>query len=409
MQRVRTSLPYFAQFGWTPVVVAVDERYTDSTKDNLLMQSLPPDVEIHRVKALNQNITSKFGLGSLALRSMPYYLKKVNQLLKREHFDLIYFSTTQFMICALGAYWNKRFGVPYVIDMQDPWFTGRSEQRSAGQQQSKYHLAYTLHRWLEPVAMKRCGGLIGVSQSYIEALKHRYPAIKNIPSAIITFGAFAPDNDIANAHYNNFGTLLKPGFTNIVYIGRGGNDMHKALEPVFKALQTGMGKQPELFCKLKLYFIGTSYAPAGTGTPTILPLARKFGIEDQVVEITNRMPYYQTLVTMQQADALLIPGSDDPRYTASKIYPYLITQKPLIAVFNSASNSVTALRDSVENGNIFTFEEDTADIVQPIAHLLAIWASGQLTPVNLLPGFDNYSAKNLTSKQAELFERVSRH
>jgi hypothetical protein len=121
MQRVRTSLPYFNEFGWDATIVAVDEKYADVVKDDLLVQSLPADIKIHKVNALGKKLTSKFGLGSLALRSLWYYRQTVNEILKKEKFDLVYFSTTQFPVCILGAYWKKRFGVPYVIDMQDPW------------------------------------------------------------------------------------------------------------------------------------------------------------------------------------------------------------------------------------------------------------------------------------------------
>src|ERR1700744_3973977 len=123
MQRVRTSLPYFKEFGWDATVVTVDEKYSDMTKDDLLLLSIPEVIKLYKVRSLNKKLTSKIGLGSLALRSPWFYRQQVNALLRKGKYDLIYFSTTQFMICALGAYWKKRFGIPYVIDMQDPWYS----------------------------------------------------------------------------------------------------------------------------------------------------------------------------------------------------------------------------------------------------------------------------------------------
>ncbi|MDB5117663.1 MAG: hypothetical protein JWQ79_3155 [Mucilaginibacter sp.] len=129
-----------------------------------------------------------------------------------------------------------------------------------------------------------------------------------------------------------FMNLLEPGFKNVVYAGRGGMDMHAAIVPVFKAFKQGLIEQPEAFGQLKLYFIGTSYAPKGKGTPVILTLAKQFGIESNVIEITDRIGYYHTLNTLQRANALLITGSDDPAYNPSKIFPYLLAKKPLLAV-----------------------------------------------------------------------------
>lgn len=117
MQRVRTSLPYFEKYGWIPEIVCVDGKYTDMSKDPLLLESIPKRIKIHKVKAFSKKNTSKFGLGSLALRSLWFYKSNVNRLLQSEKFDLIYFSTTQFPVCILGNYWKKKFNIPYVIDI----------------------------------------------------------------------------------------------------------------------------------------------------------------------------------------------------------------------------------------------------------------------------------------------------
>ncbi|HEY9196635.1 MAG TPA: hypothetical protein VIM77_10230, partial [Mucilaginibacter sp.] len=314
MQRVRMSLPYFEANGWQAEVVVVDEQYTDANQDPLLLQSIPHSIKIHKVKALSKTLTSKLGLGSIALRSLWFYKKKVNSLLKTKKYDLIYFSTTQFPVCVLGAYWKKRFEVPYVIDMQDPWHSEYYQDKPKDQRPPKYWFSYRLNKYLEPIAIKNASGLISVSDSYINDLKGRYPVIKNIPSATITFGAFEPDVQIAQENASAFAPLLNTELTNIVYIGRGGQDMHKAIAPVFKALKARLQKSNNGFNKIHFYFIGTSYAPDGQGKPTILPLAEQYGLERQVTEITGRISYYHTLVTLQQADALFIPGSDDPKY-----------------------------------------------------------------------------------------------
>lgn len=345
MQRIRMSLPYFNMFGWEPEVVTVDDKYSDFEKDELLLQSIPVGTKVHKIKALNKKWTSKIGLGSIALRSMPYYRKKVNSLLKSGKYDLIYFSTTQFPVCILGAYWKRKFNMPYVIDMQDPWHSEYYRDKPKGQRPRKYWFSYLLNKSLEPIAIKNCDGLISVSKIYIDDLKERYPVIKNIPEATITFGSFKKDLEIAETNQQQFKPILSREFINIVYIGRGGLDMHKSITPLFVALKTGLDNEHVLFNRIRFFFIGTSYACEGKGTPTILPLAKQYGVEGNVTEITDRISFYHTLVTLKQADALFIPGSDDPKYTASKIYPYLLTYKPLLSIFNSKSGAVDVLNE----------------------------------------------------------------
>lgn len=405
MQRVRMSLPYFKDFGWDAEVVTVDAAYTDMGLDELLVESVPPDIKIHRVKALDKKWTSKFGLGGVAYRSLWFFKQKVNALLKANKFDLIYFSTTQFPVCILGAYWKKRFNVPYIIDMQDPWHSDYYKDKPKEQQPPKYWLSYRFNKYMEPIAMKKVDGLISVSESYIETLKARYPEIKNIPAETITFGAFEPDTELATRNQNRFDNLLNPGFKNIVYIGRGGMDMHTAITPVFEVLKKGLSDEPGFFNRLKFYFIGTSYAPAGKGTPTILPLATQFGIQDSVVEITSRIGYYHTLNTLSNADGLFVPGSDDPKYTASKIYPYLLTYKPLLAIFNSQSSAIKILKE---------FGADKAysyDVTPDIGLKIELFLKQVITNHNNKPYYyplaiEKYSARTMTKYQCDLFNKV---
>jgi len=405
MQRVRMSLGYFALFGWEATIVTVDEKYSDLPKDELLVQSIPPDIKIYKVKALNKSLTSKIGLGSIALRSHWFYKQEVNRILKNEKFDLVYFSTTQFPVCTLGTYWKKRFGIPYVIDMQDPWHSDYYLDKPKEQQPAKYWLSYRLNKYLEPIAMKQCDGLISVSESYIDDLKGRYPELKNKPAAVITFGSFEKDFEIAEANHEQFEPLLNPEFINIVYIGRGGADMHKALTPFFKALEEGLNTNPELFKKLKVYFIGTSYAATGKGLPTILPVAKQFGVEPNVVEITDRISFYHTLITLKQANGLFIPGSDDPKYTASKIYPYLLTHKPLLTIFNSKSGAVEVLSEFGVTDN-YTYDA-TENLSVKISSFLTRVIKGdiELQQYNK-SAEEKYSAKQMTERQCALFDKV---
>jgi hypothetical protein len=405
MQRIRMSLPYFANYGWDATIVTVDEKYSDLPKDQLLLESIPGNTKVYKVKALNKKWTSKVGLGSIALRSLWYYRQTVNHILKNEQFDLIYFSTTQFPVCILGAYWKKRFGVPYIIDMQDPWYSTHYDTKPKEQRPAKYKIAYSFHKYMEAIAMKRVDGLISVSENYIADLKDRYSQIKHIPTATITFGAFEPDLKIAANNSDKFEPLLDPATKNIVYIGRGGIDLHKAIAPVFKALAQGINEEPELFNRLKLYFIGTSYAPQGKEILTVMPLAKHYGLENKVIEIPGRISYYHTLLTLQQANALFIPGSDEPAYTASKIYPYLLTGKPLLAIFNSQSSSIKILQ---EYGAPNTYSYDTTtDLNLKVYILLKQVAQNFIdVPEYNIEASKKYAAQNTAIQQCAFFNRV---
>ena len=410
MQRVRMSLPYFKKFGWEAEVVCVDKKHSEMVKDSLFSESLPLNIKIHIVSAFSKKWTSKLGLGSLALRSILYYRKYVNDLISGKKYDLIYFSTTEFAICILGAYWKYKFGVPYVIDMQDPWHSDYYQDKPKDQRPPKYWFSYRLNKYLEPIAMKRVDGLISVSDDYIQNLQNRYDQIRKIPTSVITFGAFETDFEIAhkNKAILNSAFEKRKGLVHLVYVGRGGKDMQDAVRLLFTAFKKGLTDQPKEFKKIRFHFIGTSYAPSGSGTQTIFPLSLELGISEYVEEQTDRISFYQSIRTLMEADALFIPGSNDPQYTASKIYPYILAQKPLLAIFNRSSNAYTIIEEC--NGGKVIDIADTKIGVNNIYSFLLSLANNELKLCDTnWDRFQEFTAENMTRKQSELFYKVLSH
>lgn len=406
MQRIRISLPYFSAFGWEPTVVMVDPKYTDLPTDILLNEDIPANIKIHQVKALPKKWTSKVSLGSIALRALWFYRRKVNQLLKKEKFDLIYFSTTQFPVLILGAYWKKKFSIPYVVDMQDPWYSMYYEDKPKAERPAKYWFSSRLDKYLEPIAMNHVDGLISVSQAYLDTLNKRYPRLKSLPQQVITFGAYQKDFELVQKKQHKFELPFQKtdGLTHLAYVGRGGNDMKEALTLLFKGFKKGLADQYEHFSKLRFHFIGTSYATAGKGIQTIMPIADAMGISAYLEEQTDRISYFQGLFTLLNADGLIVIGSNDAQYTASKVYPYILAEKPLLAFFHPESSAAKIIKEC-EAGEVFSLKNEHLAI-DNISHELYLMLSGKKKITINWSVFEQYSAKNLTKKQCQLFNSV---
>ncbi len=407
MHRVRQSLPYYTELGWEPTVVCVNPTRVEAAQDELLLQSIPSQVRVIRVGAFSTRITRKFGLGSLGLRSLWFYWRRVNQLLQTEKFDLIFFSTTQFPVLVLGNYWRKRFGVPYVIDMQDPWHSDYYLNKPKAEQPPKYWFSYRLNKYLEPIAMRRVDAIIAVSVSYHQTLCQRYPQINPKRCYTITFGAFEKDFDLAQL-VETPKIPINANEKSIVYVGRGGYDMQKALSIVFKAFSLSLVREEKKFAPYKFFFLGTSYAPGELGEKTILPLAQELGIAEHVEEQPQRIPYFQALRLLQNADLLLITGSDDPQYTASKIYPYVLAKRPILAVFHEQS-SAAAILEQLNCGIVYTFATDS-DTTKAAEQFYTQWSqllNRALLSPNINQGaFAPHLARAKTQEQVAVFNQL---
>jgi hypothetical protein len=230
-----------------------------------------------------------------------------------------------------------------------------------------------------------------------------------LPSLVIPFPGDQRDLDRVKADGTRQDVFdPNDGFTHWVYIGRGGADMALAVRSLFHALQATLSSQPSTLNSslhaLRLHFIGTSYAAAGRGKKTIESLSAEFGLEQMVVEHTDRIPYSQTLRCLLDADALMVPGSDDPGYTASKIYPYLLAGKPLLTVFHQES-SVVRLVEEVGGavGVSFRTGESAAEISQRIRkQWLDSGAFAKAVPLDEM-AFGPHTAAAQTAQLAEFF------
>ncbi len=175
--RVRTTLPFFHEFGWQADVLAVDPECLAVPHDAWLLAGIPAEVSITRSSALSLKWSKIPGLGTLDFRAYTHVRKTGNRLLAENPYQLIYFSTTVFALTALGPYWKKRFGVPYVVDYQDPWFTDyyRKQRIRPPGGHLKYWVSDRIARWQEPRVIRDCTGLTAVSEEFPNELERALP------------------------------------------------------------------------------------------------------------------------------------------------------------------------------------------------------------------------------------------
>lgn len=410
-QRVRIALPYFEEFGWDVHILAVRPEDVQGVSDPLLAKTLPPHLQVTRVKALPIQYTRYLGLGNIGWRSIPYLATAGHQLLKQTPFDVVYFSTTVFLSMALGAPWLKRFGVPYVLDFQDPWLSDYYQQPDTGKPPGgwlKYGFAQQVAQFCEPRAMRHVSHITSVSPAYGQTLRQRYPWLQESQFTVLPFGASETDFKLLPSLQVKQ-SIFDPndGKRHWVYVGRGGRDMALALKSLFLGLQTARQHDPQRWQQVQLHFVGTSYAPQARAQKTVEPIAQACGVPDLVQEVPQRVPYFEALQILSDSDAIILIGSDDPGYSASKLYPCILARKPILAVFHQQSAVVDILR-RCQAGEAVTFDahsqpsELAGTLSDKLTHLLSA-----VPPNTDWEAFAPYTARKMTAKLCELFERVA--
>jgi hypothetical protein len=413
-QRVRMSLPYLKDFGWQPTILAVrPERLEGMPVDPLLAETVPAETKITTVEAIPASITRLVGLGNLALRSLPFLWRAGNALMTRTKFDLVFFSTTQFAVMILGPTWEKKFGIPYVVDFQDPWLDDYYERTGTPPPGGKLRnrLSRFLARKWEPKVMRRVSQVVAVSPAYVATLAERYRHLKPDRFTTLPFGAPERDFQLLESMGSRQEVLKSvDGRRNLVYVGRGGGDMNVALRILFRAVGEARKSEPRKWSRVRLHFVGTSYAPAGKGQKSVVPVAAASGVADLVDEQTNRVGYFDALHILTQADGLLVIGSDSPSYTPSKIYPYVLARRPLLSIVHARSSASEIVRRT-RAGILVTFDDNglSEGQVSPSVGLEKFLDQivTQETPDVDWAAFGQYSAREMTRRLCEVFDQAA--
>jgi hypothetical protein len=416
MQRVRMSLPFYRDSGWEPVVLTVGDRWQEGVREAELVGTLPADIRVERTRALPLRWTRLFGIGNIGLRSWFFLLARGSRLLRREKFDLIFFSNTQFVTFSLGLLWKARFGVPYVIDVQDPWRTDYYERTGSSKPPGgwKYQFARAQAYLLEGPTFRQAGAVMSVSPSYLEDLRKRYPRFAAVPTAVIRFGATRIDIPIARTlPHSPYEYPRSRGEVNFLYTGASGPVMPHALTVLFTGLRRYRELHPERAARLRFHFIGTSYVAPGRGKASVLPVAKLCGVADNVDEVPHRIGHLEALRLQLDADILLLPGSSDLAYSPSKIYPYYLTGRPILGlVFRDSV--MESLLDELACAYMVRFRQNEPkdEAYAGLHRFFDLALSGLVAeslPLRNEAYFRReYLAEELTRQQCELFDRALR-
>jgi len=386
-------------------VLSVDERCYAEPGDPALATLVPADLEQVRTGALPLSLTRPLGIGDIGLRAWPYLARSLDRLIAAERPEAVFITGSPFYPLLLARR-VRRQGVPVVVDFQDPWVSAHGAKMKPG---SKAWLAHRLAVALEPLAVRPAAFITSVSEVQNDDMAARYPWLDRGRMAAIPIGGDPEDFAALRARPLSTGGLLHPAFVNFTYVGTFLPNATPLVERLFAALAGVRRDSSGLAERVRLNFVGTSNQPGG-GDCRVLPLARAAGVEDLVRETPSRVPYLEALSLLANSSALLLIGSDEPHYTASKIYPALMSGRPWLSLFHSAS-SAHAILSQAGGGAAIAFA-DAGELDRSVPALSAALITLATAPQSLgaarPEAIAPYTARAVAGRFAKIFDQVSR-
>ncbi len=411
--RIRFFARHLPEFGWNPIIVTTDPKYYESPVDPENEALLLPGLEVIRTKAIPASMSRRIGIGDLGIRSLWSQWRSVSRLCRERRIDLVFIPVPPNFTMPLGRLLHFQYGVPYVIDYIDPWITEYYWTLPRSQRPPKHAAAYAVARLVEPVSIRKAGGITGVSQGTIDSVLSRYPRLKAklAATAAIPYGGEPADFEYVRLHPRQQRIFdRQDGLIHVCYVGACIRPMFETVKALFAAVAEGLKTDRELFSRLRLHFVGTSYAPSQAEIKVTAPLAEAAGIADIVDEHPGRLPYLEALQVLLDSHGVLVIGSDAPHYTASKVFPGILSRRSMLAIFHQESSVVDIMRRT-QSGSVVTYGEGNP----PAAHVPEIRSA--LTEILRRPAdyhpptqwseFDRYTTREATRELAAVFDAAT--
>lgn len=356
---------YLPEFGYTPVILTVDEKMASYAQyDPTLLDEISPDLKIYRTPTFEpytfyrrlagkkeipyggftnqKKVTpfekfARFVRGNLFIPDprkgwKKYALKKALEILREEKIDAVITSGPPHSTHLIGLSLKKKTGVRWVADFRDPW-------TDIYYYKELFHSgpAAKYDRYLEKKVLLNADKIITVSQEVGKLLAGKSNGLTE-KIAIIPNGYDSVDFENVELADNEMFTITYTGTISKLY----------RIDQFIEALSQLPGHVRN---NLKIRFVGNV-------PDEILSLFREKQLGSNV-EIMGYLPHAQAIRQMMSASALLLAIPDTPDnkgIVTGKFFEYLGAKRPVLAI-GPLGGDIENILKKCGAGKIFSYDE----------------------------------------------------
>jgi glycosyltransferase involved in cell wall biosynthesis len=356
MQRARALAWELPALGWdvevlTPAASEVRQDAIEPDADSFFA----PETPVHEVHVWAPRLFRLLTLGAGVWRMWLPMFWRGRALLASGRFDLVYFTTTAFNFFVFGPRWRRIFGIPYVLDFQDPWVLSREHKREG----LKARLSALIDPAMEKSAVVNAAALIAVSEAYIRALEDRYgkrspPWLREGRHRVIPFCAL--ERDLVGVPCKRRDASARPSSALALHYVGAGPTMRKSFSLICRALSQLRECGDDLAERVRIRLFGTGSIGGHAARLPLRALACQAGVGDLVDESPQRVSYRRSLELMRDSDGLLVLGVDDAGYMPSKLFGYALSRKPLLACLRKDGPAYAFFQANAQLGRSLWFD-----------------------------------------------------
>jgi glycosyltransferase involved in cell wall biosynthesis len=336
--RARILAPHLPKFGWQPLVLTVDDDSIEGERDPELADSCRGIGRVVRVRAWPATRTRRLGFGDLGLRSYAALRRAAVALAAAEPVAATIVTTYPIYPAVIGAALKRSRGIPFVLDLQDPWVGAWGKDTGPG---GAPDLRSRASRWiarrLERRVATAADAFMSVSLRTLRDVVVRVPDASRVPHLEVPIGWEPADWRRVRGDGRPNG-LFQPD-DGCVHVCAVGTVLPTSLDGVrmFLCALRRIADEAPLDRRVRVWFVGTSNQRLPHVRRVVYPLAVAAGVDRVVEEVPERAAYFDALRILRDAHVVLVMGSDEPHYSPSRVFPALASRRPVIARLHRAS------------------------------------------------------------------------
>ena len=252
VHRARHLAKHLPEAGWTPIVLCVDPTQHEELLDPTLAELVPKEIEVLKASALPARLTRTFGIGDVGLRSWTFLRQSLIRLLSTRRIGAVLITGSPYYPMLLAGEIRRRFGVPVVLDFQDPWVSSWGAEQPV---MSKAGLTHRLAVLLEPRALRAASFITSVSDTQNADMAARYPWLDPERMSAIPIGG-DPDDFVAVRAKAPTRELLddEPDFFHLSYVGTFLPHSGELFRVLFRAFARLRSTEPALAARIRTQF-----------------------------------------------------------------------------------------------------------------------------------------------------------
>jgi glycosyltransferase involved in cell wall biosynthesis len=395
VHRARLISNFLHDFNWHPIILSVKPEYYEETPDPDIIKTVNPKTELIYTDA--RKVGKPRIIGDIGLRAFKYLKNEALRIISEREIDFVWIPIPSFYTAVLGRILHNKTQVAYGIDYIDPWVRNISNRKTI-----RSVLSNLAARILEPYAVKKASLISGVSQAYYQPVLARNFKNRNITHTSMPYG-FDPNDHKTEIKNLEYPWDEYPNCIPIVYAGAFLPLSGYFTELLFRAIKE-LQEEEKINPDVKLFFVGTgSYTHK-----SITQYAREAGISDTVIEIRRRFPFLHIQNFLSKARGVLIIGSTEKHYTASKTFQAILSGRPVFSVFHAESSALKIMHECRTDQYSAAYDEsqNQADLFNSIKSKFLAFAKQKEKWQPDYSALDKYSAKESTRKLVDAVEKT---